>query len=179
MRAGEVRHLLQPLGFLLVFSSPLSGQAVLTGLVREDVTGRLLSGVEILVEGSDRITVSDKAGEYSFGSLPKGRQVLLFRSVGFRPVRIRVELGDGAVSRLDANLVPFGVRLDPLEVKGKQPRGMGREAFEERRRMGFGHFIDSLELRRSEDRRLSDLLRAHNGISIEQNRYAVSSRTGC
>lgn len=132
-----------------------------------------------MVEGSDRSTVSDKAGEYSFGSLPKGRQVVLFRSVGFRPVRIRVELGDGAVSRLDANLVPFGVRLDPLEVKGKQPRGMGREAFEERRRMGFGHFIDSLELRRSEDRRLSDLLRAHNGISIAQNRYAVSSRTGC
>lgn len=179
MRAGEVRHSLQPLGFLLVFSSSLSGQAVLTGLVREDATGRLLSGVEILVEGSDRITVSDKAGEYAFKSVPKGRQVVLFRSVGFRPVRIRVELGEGAVSRLDANLVPFGVRLDPLEVTGKHPGGMGREAFEERRRLGFGHFIDSLELRRSEDRRLSDLLRAHNGISIAQNRYAVSTRTGC
>lgn len=179
MQAGEVSRSLQQLGFFLVISSPLSGQAVLTGLVREDATGRLLSGVEIVVEGSSRSTVTDKAGEYAFGSVPKGRQVVLFRSVGFHPVRIRVDLGEGAVSRLDAILVPFGVRLDPLEVKGKQPGGMGREAFEERRRLGFGRFIDSLELRRSEDRRLSDLLRAHNGISIAQNRYAVSTRTGC
>lgn len=172
---------LQYLGFLLVVSSPVSGQAVLTGLVREDATGRLLSGVEVLVEGSSRSAVSDKAGEYAFKSVPGGLQIVLFRSVGFRPFRIRVELGEGAVTRLDASLVPFAVRLDPLEVTGevKQPRGMGREAFEERRRLGFGKFIDSLELRRSEDRRLSDLLRAHNGILISQNRYAASARTGC
>lgn len=181
MRAGGVGQSLQILGFLLVVSSPLPGQAVLTGLVREDATGRLLSGVEILVEGSSRSTVSDKAGEYAFKSVPRGSQVVLFRSVGFRPFRIRVELGEGAVTRLDANLVPFAIRLDPLVVAGepKQPRGMGREAFEERRRLGFGKFIDSLELRRSEDRRLSDLLRGHKGIVIAQNRFAISARTGC
>ncbi len=181
MHAGGVGQSLQILGFLLVVSTQLSGQAVLTGLVREDATGRPLSGVEILVEGSDRNTVSDKAGEYAFKSVPRGLQVVLFRLVGFRPFRIRVELGEGAVTRLDANLVPFAIRLDPLVVTGepKQPRGMGREAFEERRRLGFGKFIDSLELRRSEDRRLSDLLRGHNGIVIVQNRFAVSARTGC
>jgi len=181
MPDGGVRRSLQVLGFLLGSFSSLSGQAVLTGLVREDATGRLLSGVEILVEGSSRSTVSDKAGEYAFKSVPKGYQVVLFRSVGFRPVRIGVELGEGAVSRLDAILVPFAVRLDPLVVAAetKQPHGMGREAFEERRHLGFGQFIDSLELRRSEHRQLSDLLRGHNGIVIAENRFAVSARTGC
>lgn len=162
-------------------SSRLSAQAVLTGLVREDATGRVLSGVEILVEGSNRRTVSDAAGEYAFRSAPKGSQVLLFRLVGFRPVRIGVDLADKAVTRLDANLVPFAVRLDPVVVSGevKAPHGMGRESFEERRRQGFGQFIDSLELRRSEHRRLSDLLREHNGIVIAQSQYAMSARTGC
>lgn len=181
MHAGEGPQSLCVLGFLLIVSSPASGQAALTGLVREDATGRLLSGVEILVEGSARVAVSDKGGEYAFRSVHKGRQVVLFRAVGFRPVRMSVNLEDKTVSRLDANMVPFVVRIDPLVVVAevKQPRGMGREAFEERRHLGFGQFIDSLELRRSEDRRLSDLLRGHNGIVIAQNRFAVSGRTGC
>jgi hypothetical protein len=181
MAAGGLRPTLYTLVILVAGWSRLSGQAVLSGLVREDATGRLLSGVEVLVEGSDRSTITDKSGEYAFKSVPKGYQVVLFRSVGFRPVRIGLELGKGAVNRLDANLVPFAVRIDPLVVAAevKQPHGMGREAFEERRRQGFGQFIDSLELRRSEDRRLSDLLRGHNGIVIAQNRFAMSARTGC
>ncbi len=78
-------------------------------------------------------------------------------------------------------MVPFAVRIEPVVVAAetKQPHGMGREAFQERRHQGFGQFIDSLELRRSEDRRLSDLLRGHHGIVIAQNRFAVSSRAGC
>jgi len=181
MYAGAVRQTFYVLAFLLVERSPLSGQAVLTGLVREDATGRLLSGVEILVEGHDHRTVTDNVGEYAFKSVPKGYQIVLFRSVGYRPVRIGVELGQGAVSRLDANMVPFAVRIEPLVVvaESKQPHGMGREAFEERRHLGFGQFIDSLELRRSEHRQLSDLLRGHNGILLAQNRFAVSTRTGC
>lgn len=181
MSAGQVPRTLFVFGLLLFGPFSLSGQAVLTGLVREDATGRLLSGVELLVEGSSRSAVSDKSGEYAFKSVPKGRQVVLVRLVGFHPVRIRVDLGEGAVSRLDFTLVPFAVRLDPVVVAAdvKRPGGMGREAFEERRSLGFGVFIDSLELRRSEDRRLSDLLRGRSGIVLAQSRFVTSSRTGC
>lgn len=181
MSAGQVPRTLFVLGLLLIVPFSLSGQAVLTGLVREDATGRLLPGVELLVEGSSRSTVSDKSGEYAFKSVPKGLQVVLVRSVGFHPVRIRVELGEGAVSRLDVTLVPFAVHLDPVVVAAnvKRPGGMGREAFEERRNLGFGVFIDSLELRRSEDRRVSDVLRGRSGIVMAQSRFVTSSRTGC
>jgi len=181
MRAVGPRHAIQNLVLLLAVVSPLSGQAVLTGLVREDATRRLLSGAEILVVGTDRSTLSDKSGEYAFTSLPKGLQVILVRSVGFHPVRIRVELSEGAVRRLDVVLVPFAVRLDPVlvDAEATRPRGMGREAFEERRRLGFGVFIDSLELRRSEHRRLSDVMRGRSGVVMAQNRFAANSRSGC
>ena len=181
IRVGEMGQPLSILGLLLGVAAPLFGQAGLSGLVREDATGRPLSGVEILVEGSDRSTVSNKSGEYSFKRVPRGFQVVLFRAVGFRAVRLQAELGEGGVTQLDAKLVPFAIRLDSLVATGesKRPRGMGREAFEERRSMGFGQFIDSQELRRSEDRQLSDLLRGHNGIVIAQNRFALSARTGC
>jgi hypothetical protein len=59
--------------------------------------------------------------------------------------------------------------LAPIEVKARPdpPRGMGiRESFEERRRLGFGKFIDSTVLRANEHRRMVDLLRGIPGIQF-------------
>jgi hypothetical protein len=75
------------------------------------------------------------------------------------------------------------VRLAPLVVIEAKPTHGMREEFEERRRMGFGSFIDSTVLRNSEQLRLPDVLRRVNGISLVQRRntaYAVSiRRPGC
>jgi hypothetical protein len=54
------------------------------------------------------------------------------------------------------------VQLAPIEVGEAPPqglRGSGFEAFEERRRMGFGRFLDCRTLRRNEHRRLGSLVR--------------------
>jgi len=53
--------------------------------------------------------------------------------------------------------------------------GLGREAFFERRERGFGIFLDTEELRRSEHRRLSDLFRGMNGISIIRYRECTTT----
>ncbi|MGH7560296.1 MAG: TonB-dependent receptor plug domain-containing protein [Gemmatimonadales bacterium] len=95
--------------------------------------------------------------------------MVLFRLVGYRPLRIRVELRHNDTLQLDAALVRESIQqLVPIEVTGDpaRPRGIGREAFEERRRLGFGRFIDSTELRRNEHRRLSDVLRTIPGVNL-------------
>jgi hypothetical protein len=122
-------------------TSPLAGQAVLTGTIRHDSTGRPLVDAEVVIDGLGRRAVSDQSGRY--------------------------------------------VELEPLEVRGqpRAPRGIGREAFEERRRMGFGRFIDSTVLRRSEHLKLSDLLRRHTGVLVlatdgHGGGLAVSTRAG-
>jgi hypothetical protein len=148
--------------------------------VRQDSTGRPLAGVEVLLEGKERQTVTDAAGRYLLGALPRGNHVILFRSVGYRPVRIRVRLAEGDTVRADASMVREGAQqLDPVEVKAlpAAPRGIGREAFEERRRMGFGRFIDSTELRRNEQRRASDLLRGIPGVRMVRYRECDPPRS--
>jgi TonB-dependent starch-binding outer membrane protein SusC len=160
--------LLAAFGLLTWQASALAAQVV-RGEVREDSTGRPLAGVEVLIEGSKRQTVTDKAGAYFLVDAPTGSRVVLFRSVGYRPLRLRFEIGKQDTVRIDATLVPEGAqRLEPLDVSGqpKSPRGVGREAFDERRRLGFGKFIDSTELRRFEGRRLSDVLRGRSGIRL-------------
>ena len=146
---------------LLLLAAPLAAQSVMSGTVREDGSGKPLAGVEVLIEGSKRKTETDESGRYALEA-SSGNRVALFRFVGFNPVRLRVLIAKDDTTWANAQMVREAAqRLEPLEVAGevKKPRGIGREGFEERRALGFGKFIDSTELRRSEHVRLADVLR--------------------
>lgn len=156
----------------------------LLGTVRQDSSGRPLAGVEVVVEGANRQTTTDAGGRFVLENLPLGTYAVLFRLLGYRPTRLRVNLAEGDTTRADVTMVREGVQqLDPVVVteRPRAPRGVGREAFEERRARGFGKFIDSTELRRSENRRVSDMLRALPGLKIVRFRECQDpvNQRGC
>jgi hypothetical protein len=75
---------------------------------------------------------------------------------------MRATLARGDTLDQEVRLLREGIaRLDPVEVTARpeRPLPMGRDAFEVRRRLGFGKFIDSAEMRRADGRRLSEVLR--------------------
>lgn len=153
----------------IVAPRQLFGQAVLTGTVRQDSGGRPLPGVEVISEGTGVQAVTDRSGRYLLTDLPYGPQLVLFRLVGFRPIRQGVILLKGDTVRLDVVMAGEAAQeLPPVEVvTPPEPRPMGlREGFEERRRMGFGKFIDLETLKANEHRRLSDLLRGIQGLRL-------------
>lgn len=153
---------------VLGLSVPLSAQVTVTGVVREDGTGRPLATVQVMIEGTQRADTTDGAGRYRLDA-PAGTRIALFRLIGYRPVRVRLQLSKGDSSTANVDLVrETAQQLEPIETRAvpDAPRGIGVEAFEERRRLGFGKFIDSTELRRSEGRRLTDLLRGVPGVRL-------------
>ena len=160
-------------------AAPLGAQAVLTGSAVEDSSGRGLAGVEVVVEGTKRQTTTDPSGRFVLDGLPSGVRVVLFRAIGFRPVRVRVTLTKSDTVRTEARLVADRVQLEPIEVTGRPsaPRGIGVESFEERRRLGFGKFIDSTELRRADNRRLGDVLARIPGLKMIQFREQLPGGT--
>ena len=155
---------------LLLSMQVAQAQAALRGIVRADSTGRPIAGVQVLIEGTERVATTSDAGRFLLGGLPAGRRTVLFRTIGFRPFRHAVELVDRDTVWAEALLVPGAAQeLEPVVVTehAKQPRGIGVESFEERRRLGFGRFIDSAMIRRSEHLRVSDVLeRVQSGIRL-------------
>jgi hypothetical protein len=161
-------------GFLVLsiplFAIPvaLAGQGVIAGTVVQDSIRAPLPGVQILVEGSGAQTVSGRSGQYLLTGLPYGPGSVLFRAVGFRPVRRGVILLRGDTARIDVVMTRDDVpqELPPLRVNAPpEPRSMGiRDRFEERRRLGFGKFLDSTTLRANDNKRVVDLLRGIPGI---------------
>ncbi len=157
---------------VLLLHSPVllaAQQGILAGVVH-DSGGAPLPGVEVLVQGSGRQTTTDKAGQFVLTGLPFGPMTVLIRSVGFRPIERGVILLKGDTARLDLTLTAESAQTLPaITTKARRdpPRGMGiRESFEERRKLGFGKFIDSTVLRRNEHRRMVDLLRGIPGITF-------------
>jgi hypothetical protein len=124
--------------------------------------------VQVTIEGTQRADTTDGAGRYRLEA-PAGNRVALFRLIGYRPLRLRLQLVKGDSTTANADLVrETAQQLEPIETRAAPaaPRGIGVEAFEERRRLGFGKFIDSAELRRSGNRRLTDLLRGVPGVRM-------------
>ena len=155
-------------GLLLALAAPLVAQVTVSGVVREDGTGRPLATVQVIIEGTQRADTTDSAGRFRLDA-PAGTRIALFRLIGYRPLRLRLQLVKGDSTTANADLVrETAQQLEPIETKAAPtaPRGVGVEAFEERRRLGFGKFIDSTELRRSGNRRLSDILRGVPGLRM-------------
>lgn len=152
----------------LIPPASVPAQAALTGIVRDDSTARPLAGVEIILQTTNHRALTNEAGRYEIMGLPTGIYQVIFRQVGFLPVRMDVLLRDGESTRANVVLVRSEVVLDPIEVIGETPRPRGNmlDAFEERRAMGFGEFIDSETLRRSEHLKLPDVLRRHSRIEL-------------
>lgn len=158
-----------------------AGPAVIAGVVREDSTRRLLADVEVMVEGTTLQATTNAAGRYLITGAPANSRVMLrFRSIGYRPERQPVVLAAGDTTWASARLIPTAVVLPEVAVTAeapRAPRGIGLEAFEERRAKGFGRFLDSTDLRRRELLRLGDVLATQTGIVIWRDpRTGMSAR---
>ncbi|MBX3146871.1 MAG: carboxypeptidase regulatory-like domain-containing protein [Gemmatimonadales bacterium] len=161
----------------------LDAQAVLIGRVVNDSTKAPIAGAEIILEPNARRLESDSLGRFVLDRLPLGAASAIVRKIGYRGVRIRTLIFSSDTLDVEVPLEPAGAyELAPIEVVASGvPPGMA--AYAERRLRGTGSYIDADELRRSEYRGLSDLLRMQRGIRMASNRYGrwivTGSRSNC
>jgi hypothetical protein len=148
----------------------VAAQAVMVGIVRDDSTGAPIPGVEVLLNGTQHVTTTNSQGRYALAGIPAGAYQTFFRLVGHLPVRLDVRLTDGDTTRASTTMIRSDVVLAPIVVTGAPSTrgvGLGRDAFDERKRLGFGRFLDSTELRRLEGTlNLDDVLRRYTGIEV-------------
>lgn len=136
-------------------------QAVITGTVRADSSGQPVAGVEVLLQAGGRMTATNTSGRFFFEGIQPGSYTALFRLVGYRPILASIRVTNRDTVWVNPLLIAGAVELPAIETvaEEKHPRGSGLEGFEERRKMGFGVFIDSEKLRKVENLRVGDVLR--------------------
>lgn len=153
----------------IAIASAARAQGTLVGYVREDSTGRPVAGALIDIEAVKKRAVSDSSGHYVLAKVPGGLHQVRVRQIGYYPSAMMIRLIGNETRESDLVINRVTQDLDPVRVvaAGNRPvTNVGLAGFEERRRLGFGKFIDSTTLRVNEQRRLADFLGDIPGVRM-------------
>ena len=129
-----IAGLVMPLASLvLVLGSADAAEAQLGGIegrVSDGATGQPLSGVQIAVEGTTLVTLSNGGGRYLLQGVPAGEHTLEFLQVGYAAERRQVTVAPGQTTVVDIALMRAAVQLDELTIPGPPQESMRRAVTE-------------------------------------------------
>lgn len=144
----------------------LRGTGTLRGAVRRP-DGSALPGARLVVWGTGVEVTTGSAGTYRMTELPSGTYTVEARAVGFLPQRRAVDILEGADGVADLTLESFGTYLDTVKVTTQRVFTSSRlREFEERKRAGFGYFMDEDAINKRNPIFMSDLFRMTPGVLI-------------
>lgn len=100
---------------LLAAPAPVPPAAgTLSGRVT-DTAGVAIAGAEVIIQEVHRTVTTDRDGRYRLTNVPEGTYSVSYRSIGYRPVVLRIVISDADVVR-DVALLPSFVELPPIQV---------------------------------------------------------------
>lgn len=157
--AGAALTLAIPL--MVEGQSPVApATAVFAGAVLADSTERPIGGAEIAI-GSLRLEArSDSSGAFTLPGIRAGRHLVTVRAVGYREFSAMLEFRAGQRLETDVVLASAAQSLAKVDVRESAPSGdhpLIRE-FDERRKMGMGHFLTQAEMGQAEGRKVMEFL---------------------
>ena len=160
-----------------------------TGTVYRDSLDHPLAGTMIVVHGVNITVVSDDRGDFRVPQLPAGRYAITLRHVGFAPLTDTLTIAsDGVVDRAyEMSAEP--VALAPVNVREKTAPAKTyatprlNEFLERKNNSIGGHFITEEVLRKSDSRKLQDVVASNiPGLRVYRREgweYLSSGRGAC
>lgn len=154
--------------FLLLWPVQLTAQEVgtLTGTVTAPHEIPLVHA-RIIVVGTTLVTLTREGGHFQVAGVPSGSQTLEVSLLGFRTLRLPVEIEPGEILHLQVMLELEPVLLQALELTAPPALPPELRGFQERRARGAGHFFTREEIGRMQPRLFTDVLRRVPGVRIE------------
>jgi len=104
--------LLLPVTFLF-FCSSIVFAGNITGKVLDGVTGDPLPGATVMLDGTNRGTITDLRGVFVLSGVETGQHSLAFRFIGYELKDVDVEVNGN-------NLIEIDVEMSPLIIQGEE-----------------------------------------------------------
>ncbi|MCY3700855.1 MAG: carboxypeptidase-like regulatory domain-containing protein [Gemmatimonadetes bacterium] len=116
------------------------------GIITEGGTRAPVEGATVRLadpSGSARETITGPNGAFAFAQVAPGTYTLGVRRLGYEVLFIPLEIGPRAPPRLEVQLTPQAIPLEPLEVgvEGRPPR-LVESGFYDRMEEGWGVFLE-------------------------------------
>lgn len=131
-------------------------------------SGEPLEGAEVADALNHVSALTTSTGTVSLIFLPEGGNMVQIKKVGYKPMILAVEIGPPdtlpitvVLNRLAATAAGGAQTLPTVVTKDSAPHYISPalKDFEERRRLGGGHFITEAEMRKHDNRKLTNVIR--------------------
>jgi hypothetical protein len=165
---------------LLVFAAQASAQtqdstrapvptAVITGTVVSAQNGEPLMGVQVLIRGTRRWSITNQDGIFRVGDLKPGPAVIEFRHPNRGPVTYNLTLEADKTTELAVKIDTRTVALPEVVVEGKetQPSVKMQDFFSRKQAGHGGYFITRKDIDERQPRVLSDMMRRVPGLRVD------------
>ncbi|MEX0771253.1 MAG: TonB-dependent receptor [Balneolaceae bacterium] len=153
---------------LLSVSSTFAQTGVVTGTISSAETGEPLPGANIVVEGTNLGTSTDREGEYRF-NVPVGDQTIIVSFLGFQENRVTVTVQAGQITELNLTLQSEAIAGDEILVTGLR-RGQVRSIGQKREAVNIIDAISADEVGRLPDLNVAESAQRIPGLTIRTDR---------
>lgn len=155
----------------------------IAGTVKDDL-GAPIANVEVSVPNVATVR-TDSVGKFLLASLPPGSAEVSFRRLAFSPIVLAIQVPRDDTTSVDVTLTVVAQALKGVVVQEDAPHLRQLDAFEARRKQGFGHFITRGQIEKRNPILLSDMMRSVPGALLIPDgyrsvlRFARNGRTNC
>ena len=135
----------------------------------DDDSGDPIEGAEVRDLKSGTHTLTTATGTVSLAFLPIGGSLVRIRKVGYQPLTLVIPISPADTAPLTLILLRETTTLPTVVTTDSVSRHVppSIQGFEERRKLGFGRFIDEAQLRARDDDAMSAILRQLPGATIQ------------
>ncbi len=151
-----------------LLASPLWAQQVrIEGAVVDQVTSAPVTGA-VVSDNGRAVAITDNSGRFVISAVSTRDSYIEIRRIGY--VATSFELVEPpSVLELRIVLERLAIDLEPIAVEATPFVMPNLRGFEERRRIGFGHFITQEVLERRPSAKVTDFLRVVPSIALGRN----------
>ncbi|HJR64475.1 MAG TPA: TonB-dependent receptor [Gemmatimonadaceae bacterium] len=134
-------------------------------IVTDEMTQEPVVGAQVGLKKSRMGALTDSLGIVRLSGLPVGRDTLVVRFLGYAPLSTVIDLQPDVVTEAQFAMRKEVAELPTVTVRGKNRPSPG-PGFENRQRMGFGHFVTREDIERYSPSTSSDILRQVPGVHL-------------
>ncbi len=153
---------------LLTMGQLVAQQSLITGVLRDAVTGSRLPGATVRIEGTTEGASTDLNGQFALRTSRTGEVNLTITYIGFETINLTVELVPGEESHIETEMRPSAGELSEVVIT-ENLQGTARAMNQQRASSVIMNVVAADQIGRFPDPNAAEALQRVQGVNIERD----------
>ncbi|SMD45264.1 TonB-dependent receptor [Aquiflexum balticum DSM 16537] len=162
------RLLISAISLLMLFAQNLYAQAVLRGKIIDD-QNLSLPGANVILEGTNKGSVTNQLGDYFIQGIPSGNYTVLVTYLGYISLTKEISLQDGQTLEMRFQMMPGTLEAGEIIVFGDRLKGQARALNQQKTNSNITNIVAADQIGRFPDANIGDAIKRIPGITMQND----------